>query len=539
MSALKNKKLFLGLFFIVTIYLLFFHNMWSYDLMDVDETRYVDMSRYMMRTKDYLTLHLNGGYFFEKPPLYFWIETLTFSLFGGKVSEGIARIPIAFQALLGCLAVYIVSAKAVSRKFGLVTAAISATVLEFLILAKVAILDSLLTSCITISVFSGFMTFFVSEKYKKYCWWIFYIFSGLGVLAKGIPAFVVPFGVMFFAGIYTKTLKEYFKPKYFAVGLGIFLAIVLPWHIIMLLKYKYVFFHEYIVLHHLARFVGSNVLNKNEPFYYYLPVIIWGFFPWIFSFVPAVIKKFKEFEFISYEKLPSNKDKFVALNIIALLFTLIFYSASSSKLVTYILPAYPFMAVLLAEYWCEKGFSKGLKISSISLSSLILFVGLGGCFIKFFMPAFLYDYVKEVQIFTCIFFTLVGLLTFYFIYKEDKIKLFASYVGFMVLFSAFGAYHLFNIDYKFGQNDLKKFALYAKENDLNLATLNVGIRYSLNYYSDSNVLIFDGTNVKAVEPYLAAGYVLVLRNKDMDSVSSSLAFDVIEKGVKYSLVKHK
>ena len=176
LNALKNNKVFLVLFCIITIYLLFFHNMWAYDLMDVDETRYVDMSRYMMRTKDYLTLHLNGGYFFEKPPLYFWIETLTFTLFGGKVSEGIARIPIAIQAFLGCLALYFVSAKAVSKKFGLMAAAISATVLEFLILAKVAILDSLLTSCITISVFSGFMTFFVEERFKKYWWWAFYIF---------------------------------------------------------------------------------------------------------------------------------------------------------------------------------------------------------------------------------------------------------------------------------------------------------------------------------------------------------------------------
>ena len=539
LNALKNNKVFLVLFCIITIYLLFFHNMWSYDLMDVDETRYVDMSRYMMRTKDYLTLHLNGGYFFEKPPLYFWIETLTFTLFGGKVSEGIARIPIAIQAFLGCLALYFVSAKAVSKKFGLMAAAISATVLEFLILAKVAILDSLLTSCITISVFSGFMTFFVEERFKKYWWWAFYIFSALGILAKGIPAFVVPFGVMFFVGLYTKSLKEYFKPKYCAVGFVLFFVIVLPWHIAMLLKYKYAFFHEYIILHHFARFVGSDILNKNRPFYYYLPVIIWGFFPWIFSFIPAVIKKFKEFEFVNFNKLYSNQEKFVVFNIIGLLFTLIFYSASSSKLVTYILPVYPFMAVLLADYWSKNGFSRGLKVSSILLSSLILFVGVGGAFIQFFMPPFLYDFVKEVQLFTCIFFTLVGVLTFYFIYKQDKIKLFASYVAFMVLFSAFGAYHLFNIDYKFGQNDLKKFALYAKENDLNLVSLNVGIKYSLNYYSDSNVLIFDGTDAKAVIPYLKAGYVLVIRNKDMESVSKSLTFDVIERGVKYSLVKQQ
>lgn len=532
---IRDKRFLFGVGLFVGLYLLFFHNMWAYDLMDVDETRYVDMSRYMLRTKDFLTLHLNGNYFFEKPPLYFWFESLVFFIFG-RVSEGIARIPIALQALFGCLAVYFVSAKAVSKKFGFVTACIAATVLEFLILAKVAILDTLLTSCITISVFSGFMTYFVKEENKKYFWWSFYIFSALGVLAKGIPAFVVPFGVMFFVGIYTKSLKEYFKPMYFVVGSLLFLGIVLPWHVIMLLKYKHAFFDEYIMLHHLARFIGSNVLKKNRPVYYYFLVVMWGFFPWIFSFVPMIVKKFKEFEFVGFDKLTSNREKFVAFNVIGFLFTFAFFTASSSKLVTYILPVYPFMAVLLADYWCGDKFTKGLKVSSIILSSIILFVGVGGCFIKFYLPAFLYDIVKEVQLLTCVLFTITGVLTFYFIHKQEKAKLFFSYVIFMVLFSAFGAYHLFNIDYKFGQNDLKSFALYAKENNKSLASLNVGIKYSLNYYSDSNVKIFDGTNPVVVEPLMNEGYILVVRNKDLDTIKQSLTFNTLQTGFKYSLL---
>ena len=534
LTIIKNKKFFIPCVLLVCLYLLFFHNMWAYDLMDVDETRYIDMSRHMLRTKDFATLYLNGNYFFEKPPLYFWIESIVFAVFG-KVSEGIGRIPIALEAIIGCLAVYFVALKAVSKKFALTVVCILATTLEFLILAKVAILDTLLTSCITVSVFSGFMTYFVQEKNKKYFWWLFYIFSALGMMAKGIPAFVVPFGTMFFVGLYAKNLREFFKPKYFLVGICLFLAIVLPWHVYMLLKYKGLFFGEYIMKHHIARFLGSGHLGKNRPFYYYFLVILWGFFPWIFSFVPAIAKKIKEFEFVSFDKL-SNREKLVAFSVIGLLFTFSFFTASSSKLVTYILPIYPFFAVLLAEYWDKDGFSRGLKISSILLSSLILFVGIGGCFIKFYLPPFLFDIVKEVQIFTCIFFTIVGLLSFYFIWKNDKARLFATYVGFMILFSAFGAYHLFNIDYKFGQNDLKAFAQLAKKEDKNLASLNVGIKYSLNYYGDRNVLIYDGTDTSRIVPLLESNYYVVIRNKDMDIIKQSLAFDVIQSGVKYTLI---
>ena len=109
----------------------------------------------------------------------------------------------------------------------------------------------------------------------------------------------------------------------------------------------------------------------------------------------------------------------------------------------------------------------------------------------------------------------------------------------MILFSAFGAYHLFNIDYKFGQNDLKAFAQLAKKEDKNLASLNVGIKYSLNYYGDRNVLIYDGTDTSRIVPLLESNYYVVIRNKDMDIIKQSLAFDVVQSGVKYTLIsKH-
>ena len=171
----KYKKYFIGIGIVLAVYILYFHNIWAYKLMDVDETRYIDMARRMFYKKDFLTLYLNGEYFFEKPPLYFWLESLSFAIFR-TVSEWSGRIPISIQSLLAAVAVYFVSAKVVSKKFGLMAALILATGLEFIILSKVAMLDMLLTSCITISTFSGLMTFFEEEKNKKHFWCILYIF---------------------------------------------------------------------------------------------------------------------------------------------------------------------------------------------------------------------------------------------------------------------------------------------------------------------------------------------------------------------------
>ena len=65
----KYQDLFTILGLGILFYFIFFHNIWGYALMDVDESRYVSMSKDMFNTKDFLTLYLNNEYFFEKPPL--------------------------------------------------------------------------------------------------------------------------------------------------------------------------------------------------------------------------------------------------------------------------------------------------------------------------------------------------------------------------------------------------------------------------------------------------------------------------------------
>ena len=136
--AHPNAFTFLGLGII--FYFIFFHNIWAYALMDTDEARYVTMAKEMFRTKNFLTLYLNNEYFFEKPPLYFWGECLSFAIFG-KINEFTARFPVALYGTTCCYLVYFMGKKIVSRAYGVVSALILATSLEFLIHAKYAILD--------------------------------------------------------------------------------------------------------------------------------------------------------------------------------------------------------------------------------------------------------------------------------------------------------------------------------------------------------------------------------------------------------------
>ena len=535
----------LGLF--VAFYFLFFHNLWAYPLMDVDETRYVSMSRDMFHTKDFLTLYLNGDFFFEKPPLYFWLESLSFAVFH-KISEFTARFPIALVATLTCFLIYFTGKKIVSRRYGVISALILATSIEFLMLAKIAILDMLLAACVAFSLYLGLMTYFCTEQNKKFFWWGFYIFSALAVMAKGIPGFVIPFGIMFLAGILSKKLKEYFRPQYFLIGMVLFFGISLPWHLIMLNMHDPLFFNEYVMKHHLSRFLGSKDLGREQPWFYFILTLLWGLIPWSASFISMATKgvrdfnykKFLNFEFEKY----SNREKFVILNIVAFGFILLFFSSSSTKLVTYILPIYASASFLLANYW-EKYIFEGENKTPIAIgvyifNSILILAAFAVAFSGFFLPTEIKADIAEIKWFAATLFFVLPLVGIIFAKRDNRMGVFASYVAFVIILSAFGAHKIFNVDYKFGQNDLIEYAKYAKENKNTLATFKFGRRYSLLYYYGGNVKFQQEEDYKWLKEFLKQpDSVVILRNKQLDEITQKADFIIIKKGRKYCLVKGK
>lgn len=536
----KHADFFSVLGICILCYFIFFHNIGNYALMDVDETRYVAMSRDMFHTKDFLTLYLNGDYFFEKPPLYFWGECLSFAIFG-KVNEFTARFPVALYGTLSTLLVYFTGKKIVSRNYGIISALILATSLEFVILAKFAILDIVVSTCVGFSVMFGFLTQFVQDKNKKYFWWLFYIFSGLAVMAKGIPGFVVPFGTMFFVTLANKKFKEIFKPQYFLVGFALFFLIVLPWHLIMFKIHDPLFFQEYIIKHHLERFINSNEIGRKQPFYFYFLTFLWGFFPWILSAIAVAVTKLKSFKKFAVEEL-TNPQKFLLFNWIGLLVTFMFFSSSSTKLVTYILPVYFFSACIMGFVWddyIEKEKNrKAINISVYILGGICLMTASAALFTPLFLPLQLYMDIMSAKWLCIIILALFGVSSILFAIFNKKWGVFFSYVIFIAALSAFGTKEFFNIDYKFGQNDLMEFAQNAKANNNTLATFGFSRRYSLLYYYGGRVDFQIEKDYDRLKEQLAdKNTVVILKNKEMSEIPENIRYTGISQGRKYTLVK--
>lgn len=546
----RHADLFTFLGLLILCYFIFFFNIGNYPLMDVDETRYVSMSRDMFHFKDFLTLYLNGEFFFEKPPLYFWGECLSFAIFG-KVTEFTARFPVALYGTLSTLLLYFTGKKIVSRRYGFISALILATTLEFVILAKFAILDIVVTMCVGFSVMFGFLTQFVKDKNKKYFWWLFYIFSGLAVMAKGIPGFVVPFAIMFFVTIANKTFKQVFKPQYILPGFLLFFLIVLPWHLIMFKIHDPLFFHEYIIKHHIERFLNSNEINREQPFYFYILTILWGLVPWIFSAIAVGITKLKSIKKFSVKEL-SSPQKYMLFNAIAFVVTMLFFSSSSTKLITYILPVYFFTACIIAFVWEDYMFNgkykKPINISVYILGGICILAGILTCFAQFVLPAQTYADFLIIKWFCIVLVLLFGISSIACAIKNFLKGVFTAYVLLILITSAFGTKLFYQMDYEFGQNDLMQFAKYAKAHNNKVVVLNDERKYSVVYYygeptdMDSRDVLF--ISQKDEEEMAKLGQILddknivvIVRNKQIPEIDKTFDFDVILEGRKHSLVK--
>ena len=536
--VLKHSDLFTVLGLGVLFYFIFFHNIWAYALMDVDETRYVSMSKDMFNTKDFLTLYLNKEFFFEKPPLYFWGECLSFGLFG-KITEFTARFPVALYGTLCGFLTYFVGKKIVSKSYGVVSSLVLATSLEFLILAKFAILDIVVATCIWFSLCFGMLVYYVEEKNKKYFWWLFYIFSGLAVMAKGIPGFVIPFGSMFFISIYSKKFKEIFKPQYFIVGFILFFAITLPWHIVMLKIHDPLFFNEYVMKHHIARFLGSETLGRQQPFYFYLLTILWGFFPWIVSTLPVLIRKISKWDFKF--KDVTDTQRFMIYNGIIAVFTLLFFSSSKTKLITYILPIYGSLACLGGYIWdryAERGeYSRIINKAVYVLGGIFILASIVALFTPLFLPEQLNADISSAKPLCITLLFLCGFCSIVFAKKEKYLRVFFTYVIFMLCLSAFGTEKFFKIDYKFGQDDLIKYAKYAKEQNKQITCYKFTHKYSLIYYGTEPVTYGgDYDKEKVRETLKNKDNLVIIKKKNLDEIEG-LNYRVIKDGRRYLLIE--
>jgi 4-amino-4-deoxy-L-arabinose transferase-like glycosyltransferase len=331
-----------------------------------DEGRYVEISREMVATGNYLTPRLNSVKYFEKPVFFYWLEALSIKLFG--LNEFTLRLWPALFALFGCLAIAVAGARLFGRLTGILGATVLATSLLYYGLSRAIILDMPVSILLTIALLSFLIgTHEAPGLKRRFYMWGFYAFAALAVLTKGLIGIFIP-GMVIGAWILLLGEWRMLKTLYIPSGLALFLIIAAPWHI-MVGNANPEFYQFYFVHEHFQRYL-TKVHGRYKPFWYFIPIVLLGLFPWSVFLVQTIKHNLPS----TWRERHEHRDTLFLMLWACLIF--LFFSASDSKLVPYILPIFPPLALLIGRYlaaaWESRDFP-GLRAGySVLLAASLL-----------------------------------------------------------------------------------------------------------------------------------------------------------------------
>ncbi|HXA13761.1 MAG TPA: glycosyltransferase family 39 protein [Opitutaceae bacterium] len=325
---------------------LFGFGLGSYPLQNPDEGRYAEIPREMVATGDFVTPRLNGVKYFEKPPLLYWCVAASEKLFGSE--EWTLRLWPAAFALAGVLMTYAAGQALYGRTVGLAGAVVLATSLLYFGLARLLIIDMAVSVLIAGTLFA-FIVGMQAEpgRRRRMLFYGLYVCAALATLAKGLIGFLLPGAVMF---LWLLIFNEWrrLKPLYLPTGLLIFLAIAAPWHVLAaaanhspVKEHDFAWF--YFVHEHWLRFT-TNIENRVQPFWFFAPIVLAGLFPWVAFLGQALRHNLRG----GWAARGANSVAWFCVVWAGFIF--LFFSASHSKLVPYILPVFPPLALLIGRY---------------------------------------------------------------------------------------------------------------------------------------------------------------------------------------------
>ena len=310
----------------------------------------------------------NGGDIPYKPPFFHWCIAF-FSLFIGHVNEFTSRLPSAVSLVLMTIGGFVFYAKRKDTQISLIAAILTLTAFE---VHRAGI------NCRVDMVNTAFM---MGAMYLLYRWWekgkhqlpwlAILCMSG-ATLTKGPVGIILPCFVM---GVFMLTQRENFWGIVWRMALTALLSLIIPfcWYYAAYLQGGDEFL-RLVKEENIDRFMGKMAYESHEnPAWYNLLTLITGWLPYtlllLFSLFILPWKKFSKTRFLENAKKATPLQVFTWL---AFLLVLFFYCIPKSKRSVYLLPCYPFMAYLIAEYivWMMKEKVGAIKVYAGVIASL-------------------------------------------------------------------------------------------------------------------------------------------------------------------------
>lgn len=321
------------------------------DLRGSTEPREAGIAAYMLLSNDYLTPRLNGRPFLEKPPLSYWLQAASMTIFGNQSFA--PRIPSALAGMGTVLLLFFLAQPLVRRSANdtvaqLLPGLLLLTENAFWMTARTAGQDTLLAFGVTLALLAYFLA---QETGRRRDWLLFALGLAIAVMTKGVVGLAIPAIIVFVFLLHTHFTRQatgwraWALPcAYGALGLlplGIWLLALFDAHGIAAVK-------EILIANSVGRFQGNYAQDAHaEPVYYYLAILPATFQPWLYLFFVAIVSTWK-----NKGNATASVDKSAAST--AFLFCWIFaayalLTVSSGKRPSYLIMIYPAVALLIGD----------------------------------------------------------------------------------------------------------------------------------------------------------------------------------------------
>jgi 4-amino-4-deoxy-L-arabinose transferase-like glycosyltransferase len=335
----------------------------SFYLFEPDEGRYAEIPREMLARGEWLVPYLQGEPYLDKPPLMYWLVMGSYRLFGAQ--DWSARL-IPAMAIQGCiLVVYLLGLRSLGERAAFWGAFTLSLAPGFVSIGRLLVLDGLLAFCVTLSILAAFEA--VRGQHFRWSWWLLSAGAcGLAVLTKGPIAVILLVPPVWAYPFLTKPAVSIGWRRW-TIFAAVILAVVAPWYAAMCMRIpsfaRYFFWEQNIV-----RFLSP--FDHQRPIWFYAPVVLAGLLPASLLAVP-----FARYLLSGHEDEAQARTPALGFMLLAGGWCVLFFTASGCKLPTYVLPAFPFLALGVGAYlvksrWLRSRWTNGMIGLSVTLLAL-------------------------------------------------------------------------------------------------------------------------------------------------------------------------
>lgn len=322
----------------------------------------------------------NGGDIPYKPPFFHWCIA-AFSFLQGHVSEFTSRLPSALSLICMVMGGFFFFSKRKNTEVAVITSLLTLTSFEVLRAGYACRVDMVLTACI---VGAMYLLYIWWEKGMRRLPWLAILLMSMGTLTKGPIGIILP---CFVLGVFMLVKHENFWATAGRMIVIALLSLILP------LCWYYAAYQQggdtfltLVMEENFGRIMGKMTYESHEnPFWYNFITLLTGWLPYtLLLLLSLFFLPWKQFGKDKLKHAVRRADSLQLFVWLAFLLVLFFYCIPKSKRSVYLLPCYPFMAFLIAEYllWIIKNRWTAIKAFAAIIASLGLLLTVVFFFVK-------------------------------------------------------------------------------------------------------------------------------------------------------------